>query len=209
MEQSSMRARQAFSEAATYVLELVDSITEQEWSQPALGEWTVAELVVHASRAASTVVAYAQVDAELTVDSAADYYVGVLRRENIHSAVAARAREQAAEIDVPLARFVAAEFATARQVLARTPASQVLGTFGGGIRLIDYLPTRVVELVVHGIDLADALGRQVPVPTVAMEVTLETMVDLAVVRPEVLDPAQIVRALTGRGALPTAANLLG
>lgn len=209
MEQSSIRVRQAFSEAAGFVVDLVDSIGEDEWNGPGLGDWTVAELVVHASRAASTVVAYADTPAELTMDGAAEYYVGVLGTEGVHEAVAERARLQATEIEGSLDQYVRAAVAEAEQVLSRTPANQVLGTLAGGIRLVDYLPSRVVELVVHGIDLADALGREVHVPAVAMEVTLETMADLAVARPHVVDPAQIVRALTGRGELPADANLLG
>ncbi len=209
MEQSSIRARRAFHEAAGFVRELVEGIKADEWSQPGLGEWTVAELVVHATRAASTIVAYAEVEAELAFEDAAAYYLGVLDGEAIHDAVATRAREQAARIEEPLPEYVAAEFARANEVLERTPAAQVLGTFAGGIRLIDYLPTRVVELVVHGIDLADALDRDVHVPVVAMQVTLETLGDVAVARPDVVDPAQIVRALTGRGSLPSDANLLG
>ena len=208
MEQSSMRNRQAFTEASSFVMEVVDTVGDDEWGAGALESWTVAELVVHTTRAASTIVDYAGVPAERILDAPADYYVAVLDKEGIHETVAERARAQASEIDVPLRQYVTTAFWEAEQVLARTPANQVLGTRAGGITLVDYLPTRVVELVVHGIDLADALGRDPVVPRVAMEVTLETLGDLAVRRPDVVDPAQIVRALTGRGELPPAANLL-
>jgi hypothetical protein len=62
--------------------------------------------------------------------------------------------------------------------------------------------------VVHAIDISDVLGREPAIPRVAMEVTLETLADIAVARPEVVDPVTIVRALTGRGELPQGANLL-
>ena len=39
--------------------------------------------------------------------------------------------------------------------------------------------------------------------------TLETLAELAVHRPDVFDPVVLVRAMTGRGTLPEGANLLG
>ena len=41
--------------------------------------------------------------------------------------------------------------------------------------MVDYLATRVVELVVHGIDLCDAGRPAGPVPTAAMELALEVL----------------------------------
>lgn len=209
MEYSSVRVREAFKEATDFLVEIVDSVGDDEWQRPALGGWNVAQLAVHASRGASTIVAYADDTAELSLDSAADYYSQALAGEGIHEAVAARTIEQAEGIEGPVAAYVRAAVHEATEVLSRTPADQVLGTFLGGIRLIDYLPTRIVEVVVHGLDLADALGREVEVPRGAMAITLETLADLAVARPDLVDPAQIVRAITGRGALPDSANLLG
>lgn len=208
MEQSSLRVRQAFTEAADHVVELVGSIGDDQWDQPAIGEWTLAELVVHTVGGASRVTTYAAEPAERTLAGAADYYVAALSSDNVHEAVTQRARDAAVRVEGPLADFAASEVAMAEQVLARTPANAVLGTFAGGIRLIDYLPTRVVELVVHAIDISGVLGREPAIPRVAMEVTLETLADIAVARPEVVDPATIVRALTGRGELPQGANLL-
>lgn len=208
METSSTRVRRAFTEAAGFVSELVDTIEDHQWSLPASAEWTVAELVVHTTRAGSTIVTYASVEAEPEVPSAAAYYLRVLDAEGIHEAVAERARLQAAEVEVPLGAYVRQVFADAEKTLARTPAGQVLGTRAGGIRLVDYLPTRVVELVVHGIDLADALGRSPNVPPLPMAVTLETLAELSVARPAAVDPVQIVRALTGRGELPEGSDLL-
>ena len=37
------------------------------------------------------------------------------------------------------------------------------------MRLIDYLPTRVVELTVHSLDLTDAIGRPATVRSTAVE----------------------------------------
>ncbi len=209
MDLSSVRARQAFTEAAESLVEIVASIGDDEWDRPSIGDWTIRELAVHASRGASTVSAYAAQPAELTMHSSADYYVRALDNKGVHEAVADRAREQAAEIEGSVADYVAAAISEAEEALSRTPANHVLGTFAGGIRLIDYLPTRVVELVVHGLDLTDALDREPVVAPLPMAVTLKTLADVAVARPGIIDAAQIVRALTGRGQLPGSANLLG
>ena len=209
MEQSSVRVRESFGESADFLVSVVDAVADDQWDQPALGEWTVAQLAVHASRGASTVSAYADEDAELTLHSAAEYYSTALAIEGVHGAVASRAVEQAEQVEGPVAEYVREAVSGAEEVLTRIPADRVLGTVVGGIRLIDYLPTRIVELVVHTLDLADAIGAEVTVPRRAMAITLETLGDLAADRPDLLDPALLVRALTGRGTLPPDANLLG
>jgi hypothetical protein len=44
----------------------------------------------------------------------------------------------------------------------RCSGNEVLNTFAGAIRLVDYLPTRSFELVVHSLDLARATGIRLP-----------------------------------------------
>lgn len=209
METNSVRLRRAFTEATRNISDLAGVVTPEQWSRPATDRWTVRDLFVHASRAASTITTYASSGAERTLHSAAEYYLSVLDAQDLHDAVAERARTQAAEIDEPIPEYLARVFAEAEQTLQRTPAAQVLDTRGGGITLEDYLPTRVVELVVHGIDIADSLEVRPEVPDTAMSVTLETLADLCALRADVLDPATLVRTLTGRGTLPEATNLLG
>jgi hypothetical protein len=47
------------------------------------------------------------------------------------------------------------------------------------VRLGDFLPTRVLELVVHGDDLAASVGIEAPPPSAAAAVAIELMVDVA------------------------------
>jgi uncharacterized protein (TIGR03083 family) len=209
VETNSVRLRRAFTEGTELVVGLAELVADPQWSSPAVGQWTVRELFVHAARAGSTIIAYAGEPSERSLFSAAEYYVAVLEREGIHEAVVERARVQAAELDEPIPEYLRRIFAEAEQTLQRTPAGQVMGTLAGGITLEDYLPTRIVELVVHGIDLADALGVEPDVPAAAMRVTLETLAELAVCRPGTLDPVDVVKAMTGRGTLPEGTNLLG
>ncbi len=209
METNSVRLRRAFTEATRNIMDLAERVTDDQWSRIALDEWTVRELFVHTSRAASTITVYAESEAPRSLYSPAEYYLTVLDEPNLHEAVAERARGQAAEVEGTIPEFVQSVFAEAEQTLQRTPASRVLETRGGGITLEDYLPTRVVELVVHGLDLADALGIEADVSTTAMSVTLETLAELSALRPDVLDPVVLVRAMTGRGTFPEGTNLLG
>jgi hypothetical protein len=68
------------------------------------------------------------------------------------------------------------------------------------MRLIDYLPTRVFELVVHTLDLAAALSLEVSVPESASSITLHLLADLAARQPGKAAP--LLLAATGRGPLP-------
>lgn len=208
METNSVRLRRAFTEGTDLIVGLADLVEDPQWSSPAVDQWTVRELFVHASRAGSTITAYAGQPGERSLTSGAEYYLAVLEVPGIHDTVVERTRVQASELDEPVPEYLRSVFAEAEQTLQRTPAGQVLGTLAGGITLEDYLPTRIVELVVHGIDLADALGVEPEVPPTAMRVTLETLGELAVRRPGALEPVALVKALTGRGTLPEGANLL-
>jgi hypothetical protein len=66
----------------------------------------------------------------------------------------------------------------------------------GEMQLDQYLATRVVELVVHGLDLARALDIATPAPIESARVALTVLLDLA----SGDDVSQVVRLLTGRTA---------
>jgi len=69
------------------------------------------------------------------------------------------------------------------------------------VRLGDYLPTRVLELVVHGDDLATSVGIDAPLPESAATVTIEVMLDIA---RAVHGDLAVVRALSRRERADTA-----
>jgi hypothetical protein len=79
-------------------------------------------------------------------------------------------------------------------------------TIIGGIRFIDYLPSRVCELTVHTLDLAAALACEVIVPESVATVTLHLLTALAVRSGQA---APLVLAATGRRVLPDGFNVLG
>ena len=75
----------------------------------------------------------------------------------------------------------------------------------GGMRFIDYLPSRIFELAVHSLDIAAALPVTVTLPESTAAVALHLVADLAV-QPE--KAAVMLLAATGRRALPTGFSVL-
>jgi hypothetical protein len=77
------------------------------------------------------------------------------------------------------------------------PLIEVIG--GLGIRLSNYLPTRVFELAVHGLDVVGATGVDftLPEPVLLEAAALAAQISVAVGQGET-----VLLALTGRTALP-------
>ena len=119
--------------------------------------------------------------------------------------MAARGREAGAALGPDptaavrdLAARVLAQLQTASdEVLVSTPV--------GGMRLIDYLPSRVFELAVHTLDIAAALPVAVTLPETAAAVALHLLADRAV---QPGKAASLLLAGTGRHALPAGFNVL-
>ena len=198
--------RDAFEEAGAFLVASVESVPEAAWDAPGLGEWTVRELAVHASRAATSVAQYLEEGRGLTGDDASGdsvaYYTTVLAGDDVHRTVAERSRSQAAELDEDVGDYVRRVVAEAVGAVRRAAGTDVVVTPAGPMTLAAYLPSRVVELVVHGIDLCDAVGLQARPPDSAMAVTVRTLTEVALRRPGAADPAALFRALTGRAPLP-------
>jgi hypothetical protein len=98
---------------------------------------------------------------------------------------------------------------TAERVLAgleQIPNNAILGVPVGGMRLIDYLPTRVFELTIHTLDIAAAIGKEVEPPPAAMEMTLYLLADRAL---RLGQRPVLALATTGRRTLPEGFTLLG
>ncbi len=163
-----------FKLAALELCTLVDRVPVDRLDGPGLGEWSLRELIGHASRAISTVTDYLAVPepAAATVQSASEYLEVVLRRQGDDEAIALRGKAAAQQLgaDLPgaLARLASAAIAAVdaagperRIAIATAPAT---GT-GIAMQLDEYLRTRVFELTVHGIDIADAAGLEWTPPT--------------------------------------------
>ena len=198
--------REAYIEAATFFVDTVRQIGSDGWYRPALGEWTVRDLVGHTHRALVTVENYLEMPVEtVEITRPVDYYVRAAASLGDPAKVAARGRAAGEALG---ADPIVAVRAAAQRVLARVTREAddaLLGTPVGGIRLIDYLPSRVLELTVHTRDIAAALQLDQDPPPGAASVSLHLMADLAV---ECGCAATLLGSLAGRHSLPPAFSVL-
>lgn len=196
--------RHSFAEAAEAFALLVRAIPPDAWDGPGLGEWDLRSLVGHTSRSLITVETYLGQPANREdVPSAAAYYAAISTVDP--AAVAGRGREAGRALgDDP--------FATVQSLVPRVLAlidraeNPLITTAAGGMRLRTYLPTRTLELVVHGLDIATAV--RLPAPdyghAVLSEVA-EVAAGAAVLQGRGLE---LIRALTGRAPLPNGFSMV-
>lgn len=188
----------AYAEAGRWFVEVVDLVGDR-WSAPGLGEWDVRSLVGHASRSFVTVETYlGQPAVEVEVDTALDYYRAA-RAIAAGPGVAERGVAAGLTLgDDPVAEVADVAGRVISDVTMLT-GDELLTTIVGGMRLADYLPTRVFELAVHGCDLCRALDLPLDVPELPARQALALIGGLAAW--DGVAGAALL-ALTGRGPLP-------
>lgn len=196
----------AFRYASHWWKSLVGAIDDHVWDQAALGEWSVRELVAHTDRAYKTIPQY--VDGEVkdptVIHTAAGYFRIVLGEETPHVHIAERARTEAAERE-DWTDATADLAAQAERVVADRAPETIVHLFVGEMILEQYLATRVLELVVHGLDLAAAIDLATTAPPEAARVAIDVLLDLGTDD----DYTGVLRLLTGRPASLPLTNVLG
>lgn len=194
--------REAYEQAARMFVGTVRQVRDDQWPHIALGEWTVRDLVGHTNRALLTVETYLKQPAVVAeIERPVDYFIRASAALADPASVAARGREAGQALG---AEPAAAVRETAERVLTAVASAADdarLTTPVGGMRLIDYLPTRVFELTVHTLDIAAAISTPVSVPEGAATLTLHLVADLVASRPDKVTP--LLLAATGRQALPS------
>lgn len=203
---SEVGARAWFELASTGVLAVVDAISSEQLDRPGLGEWDVRSLLGHTSRAFVTLVDYVGrepgPDADLV--GTAGYYAAARALPSGDAAVAERGRAAGRALgDDPWSAVHAAAdraLRVVRESADDTPAVTPFGT----LALSDYLPTRALELTVHGLDLARAIGQDPPAELV--EACVPAVALCARVAPG--QAPRVLLALTGRTVLPPGCSLL-
>lgn len=193
----------AYADAAATAADIVDRIENGLWAGPGLGEWDLRALVGHTSRAMVTVLTYLDRPAQAEdITSPEAYFAGFSAQTGKGvdaAAVAHRGRLAGEELGPdPAAVFRdLADRATAR--VAAAQSDDLIETIAGGIRVSTYVPTRTVELVVHGLDIAAATG----VPAEFSRRSLaEAAAVLARTGVELGRGPELLSALTGRAPLP-------
>ncbi|MCV7346672.1 maleylpyruvate isomerase N-terminal domain-containing protein [Mycolicibacterium rhodesiae] len=188
---------ETFRRAGDHAVSVAEQVKPDQWDSPALGTWSVRTLVGHISRSFTTVVDYSARPADrVDVSDAAQYYVVIAPMLTDSSQIDARAVQAGLALgDDPLD--------TLRELQDRAAAvldidDQVIQTIAGGMRLSDYLPTRIFELGLHSIDLARAIGASEALPAEVADSILALSVAVAQRRD---DSQALLCALTGRGPL--------
>jgi len=190
-----------FESAANSYADLVSTIPRSALDGPGLGEWDLRSLVGHTSRSLTTVTTYlARPADQVEMASTAAYYSWTVQQIGADPAgVAERGRQAGIALGDDPSTAVRGLLNDAITAVREVSGDPVIETIAGGMRLRDYLPTRTFELVVHTLDIAAALGREVSTPADALSQSLQLAVELALAKD---DGQALLLALTGRKPLP-------
>lgn len=186
----------AFTEAARWFVATCAQVGDR-WDDPGLGDWDLRALVGHTSRALLTVEEYAARPADDVVADSAAAYFRAARVFADGPDVAERGRAAGRALGTDPAAEVAAIAARVVTLVRGLDPEQRVTTIVGGMRLVDYLPTRTFELAVHTADVAAAIGAPLDVPAGAAREALAVAGELAV---EAGRAGALLLAATGRPA---------
>lgn len=202
-----MTAVAAFRAEAEALGHVASRWSDVDWARPTrCAPWTVRELFAHVRVALGRLPGMLDAPPPESAEvSAAAYYRPDHRFSAATDATRIRlAQEHAAGLDVREFRGFTA--ALADRCAAEPPGRTVRTRHGDAMLLDDFLVTRVVELAVHGLDLADALGRPAWLTPPAAGVVLRLLFDRPV---DALPgpPDRLIREATGRA--PATLDLAG
>lgn len=186
---------------------LLDDEDDGLWSLPqspsTLPGFTVAELIAHVGRAMDALAA-AEPAEPGTIPLTLAEYVGTYPERATE--IARLTREIAATIaDSPLVAVDAMAAAAFDRLAELGPEDLVVQARRAPITLSDMVVSRLIELVVHGDDLARSVSPRTgegPIDRDALQLVAEALLDIVVVRGgwslEIIDPMLWVRLATGR-----------
>ena len=203
---SSKKIRETYLEAGEFFGGVVDQVDIDGWDGPALGEWCARDLAGHTYRSFTTVLSYsAKPGDKVELERPVDYFLKASEGLADPKQVAERGRAAGLEIiDDP--KMMVRGFAMyVKNKLEELSDDHIMATPVGGIRLIDYLPTRTFELIIHTIDLAKAVSVDDKPPESGMETTLQILGQLALYRGYA---SNLILAATGRHGLPEGFSVL-
>lgn len=187
-----------YKQAVATFLDVLNQVRPEQWDRPALGEWNVRELAGHTARALATVIEFADTNAErVDVDSPAAYYRTALGAPGVNKRVAERGHDAGRALGPDPLGVIRPAAERALSTLEGVSDDARWTVNVGGMWAADYLPTRVMELTIHTLDLAQAIGYDAQTGREAMEVVLHLLADLAVDSPHA---GALALVATGRPA---------
>ena len=177
-----------YGAASDFFVAVVAAVPPDRYDEPWSEDWRILDLIGHGNRAHTLVVEYL----DEPMESMPPGYLEP-------SAIAERGRQAVAALGADPVGAVRASAERTRATIAEADEHATVGTPFGTMPLCDYLPSRAAELVLHGLDLAAAIGVDAAPNDHAMRGTLAFLADRAVTRG---DGLVVARALAGRATLP-------
>lgn len=200
--------REWFRHVSRGALALIEQVPPDAAERPGLGNWNLAELTAHTIRAWTTLTQYLESPepAGQAPMSAAEYLATGMTTPGIHEGVEQRAREDAAELGGSSAAAAREAAAAALEALEEAPDNRLVMSRLGPLTLREFVRTRTLELVVHGLDLARALG--VEPPKEVRDAAVPAITLLAQAAAERGMATELLEAAAGRRELPGDYNLM-
>ena len=189
--------RAIFGEAGTAFVDVVSTLDVATLGDRATSEWTLRELVAHATRALLTVetTLAAPIDPDSrSLESAADYFAAAMSIPNVHAGIVQRGRDAALAVGDDPGRYAREALDRVLPLVATTALDRVVQHFAGHLRFDEYVATRVVELTLHTADVQLVTGADVAFPSDAAALTRDVLLDLV----DRIDPLTVACALSGR-----------
>ncbi|HWB71469.1 MAG TPA: maleylpyruvate isomerase family mycothiol-dependent enzyme [Egibacteraceae bacterium] len=189
----------AFEDECVACEETLGGVPADAWLRPALGEWTLAELVAHLVRGVTRVDAYLSLDVDASEPQCdrVEYY---RETEALAADVAERAKAEAAAVapaELP-GMFADGWRRSAARAGAERPG-RLIATLRGPMRLDDYLATRALEVVVHHMDVRTALDLPAAATPEAARLSVQLLEGLlGGPRPRAMGRTRFIMAATGR-----------
>jgi uncharacterized protein (TIGR03083 family) len=163
---------------------------ESRWNEPsALEAFTIGELVAHVTLAMERAHGFLMLDAPGSDPVSLGGYYGDLKIEDehdagsfVHAFIKGMAETEAARPCAEVVVKAKAVISEIAQLLPSTQPSRILDLRPlpqGAMRADDYMATRVVELILHGMDLAVSLDQSMELPPQAVDVVIEILVATA------------------------------
>lgn len=202
MVYDSSRWRSAFSAVNDGFVQIVSLIGASSYDDPALGVWTVRDLVGHSYRVLTRLKEHIESPAaSYTIDDPLEYYrLGKARRATTASSIAQSGKEAGATLGADPAGLVREVSARVLALVARTSDELAVAAPVASISFAAYLPTRVFELTVHSLDLMRALALDQPG---CLDEPIAASLGLAsAIAAGAEEPGALLLALTGRTTLP-------
>ncbi len=205
VENESDRWRGIFESATAAFAETVEGVDPGRLDEPALGSWSLRDLVGHTSRALLTIEMYIARDPEpVTLDGPLAYLAAAAAASDTSAlaseAIAQRGRDAGVALGADVAGSVRTIADRVAALVDRTADDAPCTTPLGSLTLAAYLPTRAFELTVHTLDIAASAGVEVPD---ALREPVAACLELAAAAIAETDAApDVLLALTGRRGLP-------